>query len=132
MNNNMTVRNKKTTFIILIVSWVLAITLIVLGIVSCSSKKHVLTLDSSYSMSVEQYEDYTFEFTPSSSRYYELSMDGGYLSEVSSETSSSVSYSSISTYAWDYAYKVYLSAGTTYYFEIWAEDDFLNVRISNY
>ena len=78
------------------------------------------------SCSVDSYEYYEIKFSPSSSGDYIFHIDNGYLSNLSREYSSSVSYSYYSDYEYDNSYSVYLSSGYEYTFRIYTES--YNIR----
>lgn len=133
MNNNVMGKNNKTKIIILIVSWALAVTFIVIGMVSLLVKPvPELELGVIRYDDVEYYSGYTYEFTPESTQTYYLKLDNAELQGVTSNEYSYVSYTSVSsTSYYDKMYRMTLTEGVTYNFSIYTQDyDYIRIVIS--
>ena len=131
--NNTIERNKKTTLTILISTWAVALILIVLGAILPSVQKdgypELVRYDTRYD-TVESYSYCTYKFTASSSNYYTLKIDDARLENVEDSQGNQTGFSYTSASGWDYAFRIYLSSGETYYFEIFTYSSEISITIS--
>ncbi len=121
-------KTKKIKAFILVMIFALSIILIVLGAImndeggnDSSSEPQEVYLNQNFSI-VTDSTNYTVEFTPTSTGYYSIFVDGArltYMIEAISEYTTSLTHTSTNVYYnhtdYDYKYLEYLYSGTTYY-----------------
>ena len=92
-----------------------------------------LELNKRTTFSVEEYEIAEFEYTPSKSGYYTLTVSGGGLRYVLNPNEVTISFSQISVneYGDTNRYEVYLLSGTTYTFNVYATSSFITLKLEN-
>ena len=120
-------KTKKIKAIALLIIFAFSIILIVSGATmnneddDSSSRYQEVNLNQNFSVTTDN-RNYTVEFTPTSSGYYTIYIDGASFSkmeEAESGHTTYLSYTSTSAYynyyTYDYKYQEYLYSGTTYY-----------------
>ena len=92
-----------------------------------------LKLNEQRRFSVEEYDTASFEYTPSKSAYYTLTVSGGGLRRVEKPNGTAISISPISVneYGDTNRYEVYLLSGTTYTFDVYATSRFITLKLEN-
>ena len=120
-------KTKKIKAIALLIIFAFSIILIVTGASTngndnddSSSRYQEVHLNQSFSTTTNS-KNYTVEFTPNSSGYYNIYIDGARFTKMEDDNgrSTSLSYNETNAYykyyTYDYKYREYLYSGTTYY-----------------
>ena len=124
----------KKGVVILIISLVLSVVFFTIGFISLSGKK--LELYETITDSVEEYEYVEYKFTPESSGYYAVYVDGARVTGCEDEDGDYITYTRISNFTaslnYDYACYFYLSIDITYTIEFYTQDDEISILLERY
>ncbi len=130
----------KAGALFLVISLVLGITFFIVGIVLVSGgegssdrkdSSYTLYEGSSKYISADSYEYYTCEFTPDSTGYYYIMVDGANVSSVYSEDGDYVTKYTEYSYSYDHCYEVYLYSYETYEIELYSNDYSIYVLVDD-
>lgn len=116
--------------VILLVSWMLAVILIVIGIVSLIPKqKAELTVNKPVRFMVEESTKYSFTFTPESSASYQIEISGATLETVKKDNQNISFILQDGDYVQDNIYILKLYQGNEYDIEVETTDTELEIVI---
>lgn len=144
-NNSGKIYLDKTGLVIFIISLVVALALIISGIIVIAGNNkdsdgdnntttggtNTITTISAYDNYYENVDIYTYkeyEFSPTTSGYYSIYVDGAQMTRVS-DAYSNKSYSSTSSSSYENAYLINLQAGSTYKLKFYAQSYYINIYI---
>lgn len=136
-NNSGKIYLDKTGLVIFIISLVVALALIISGIIVIADNNtttggtNTITTISAYENYYENVDTYTYkeyEFSPATSGYYSIYVDGAQMTRVS-DAYSNKSYSSTSSGTYENAYTINLQAGSTYKLKFYAQSYYINIYI---
>ena len=120
--------------IILITTWVLSLLLIIVGIIVATDKQAetpALTAGKVTQTETEEWEYYSYTFTPAANTYYYIYIDGGRLTSFTDEDDTNVSFQQVTNRTdYEIVYRAYLYKNETYNLKVYATGSSISIKAS--